>query len=215
MCVLHVLCSFSVAVCFCMCVFFFLHVQIQVPKYVLLSFLCADMSSKCVYVPARVFHSNSNVYVHYVALSTPQFQHACMCVGECVCVCVCLLSVLRSSFDVCSPRTCSLYTALCSGWSRSGCVVLTVVPSAAVQPGPSPPCQPSSTPRSSQWSGGCLLRWSRARPPSLAWVERERRRQRQGPKYGRLANWKHRCLEFYKGLKLRAELSLYTLMRPD
>lgn len=45
MCVLHVLCSFSVAVCFCMCVFFFLHVQIQVPKYVLLSFLCADMSS--------------------------------------------------------------------------------------------------------------------------------------------------------------------------
>lgn len=110
MCVLHVLCSFSVAVCFCMCVFFFLHVQIQVPKYVLLSFLCADMSSKCVYVPARVFHSNSNVYVHYVALSTPQFQHACMCVGECVCACVCVCSASSGPPLMCVPHVRVLYT---------------------------------------------------------------------------------------------------------
>lgn len=109
-------------------------------------FLCSDMSSWRVYVPACVFHSN-NMFVH--------FQHACMCIYVymylfmCIHVCVCFLCFFRSSFDVCSPHTCSLYTALCSGWSRSGCAALAVVLSAAVQPGPSRPCQPSSTPRSS------------------------------------------------------------------
>lgn len=106
MCVLHVLCSFSVAVSFCMCIFFYLHVRIQVPKSVLLSFLCSDMSSYQVYVPARVFHSNSNV--HYVALSTLRFQHACMCVGECVRVCVC--SPSSGPPLMCVPHVRVLYT---------------------------------------------------------------------------------------------------------
>lgn len=62
------------------------------------------------YVPARVFHSNSNVYVHYVALSTPQFQHACMCVGECVCACVCVCSASSGPPLMCVPHVRVLYT---------------------------------------------------------------------------------------------------------
>lgn len=82
-----------------------------------------------------------------------------------ICVCVCFF---RFSFGVCFPRMCSLYTALRSGWSRSGGVVPADDPSAAAPPGPSPPRRPSATPRSSWRSGGCPPCWSRATPASPA-----------------------------------------------
>lgn len=96
------------------------------------------------------------------------FQHACMCVY------VCVTCLFRSSFDVCCPHMCSLYTAQCSGWSRSERVVPAVVLSAAERPAPSRPCLPSSTPRSSWRSDGCPRGWSRARSVSLACRKRWR-----------------------------------------
>lgn len=99
----------------------------------------------------------------------------CVCaLSACLHVCFYMCAwVLRSSFDLCSPHMCSRYTARCSGWSRSGCAALATVPSAAVQPGLSPPCQPSSTPRNSWWSDGCPQYLSRAIPTSLAWGKRK------------------------------------------
>lgn len=85
-----------------------------------------------------------------------------------VCLCVCVTCLLRSSFDACCPHMCSLYTAQCSGWSRSERVVPAVVLSAAERPAPSRPCLPSSTPRSSWRSDGRPRGWSRARSVSLA-----------------------------------------------
>lgn len=142
--------SFSVAVCFCMCVFFFCMYKYKCLNMCYCHFYaltCHHNVCMCLHVSSIQIQMYMCTMLHYLLrnFSMP----ACVLVSVCARVCVCLLCVLRSSFDVCSPRTCSLYTALCSGWSRSGCVVLTVVPSAAVQPGPSPPCQPSSTPRSS------------------------------------------------------------------
>lgn len=118
--------------------------------------VCGSWStSLCVYVPACVSHS-------YVTSSTWIMP---------ACVCVFLLSF---SFDACCPHMCSLYTALCSGWSRSGRAALTAVLSAAGRPGPPPPCRPSSTPRSSSRSDGCPTCWSRAKPASLACGKMER-----------------------------------------
>lgn len=78
------------------------------------------------------------------------------------------MSLLMVSSDVCCLHMCSLCTARCSGWSRSGCVDPTVVQSGAAPPGLSLLCLLSSMPHSSWSSGGRRLCSSRARPASLA-----------------------------------------------
>lgn len=100
-------------------------------------------------------------------------MYMCQCLSACACLChmTCLFS---SSLDGRSPRTCSLYTARCSGRSRSGCAALTVFLSAAGQPGPSPPRRLFARLRSSWWSDGYRRCWSRARPASQAWRTRDR-----------------------------------------
>lgn len=65
---------------------------------------------------------------------------------------VCFRVCFRSSSDVRVPHRCSLCTALCSGWSRSGRVVRAGDPSAVERLVQSLPCLPSSMPRSSWWS---------------------------------------------------------------
>lgn len=107
--------------------------------------------------------------------------------------------VLRSSFDLCSPHMCSRYTARCSGWSRSGCAALATVPFAAVQPGLSPPCQPSSRPRNSWWSDGCPQYLSHAIPTSLAWGKRKTLNESKDIQVRRI-----RVFRFLKRLCLRA-----------
>lgn len=109
MCVLHVLCSFSVAVCFCMCVFFFCMYKYKCLNMCYCHFYaltCHHNVCMCLHVSSIQIQMYMCTMLHYLLrnFSMP----ACVLVSVCACVCVC--SPSSGPPLMCVPHVRVLYT---------------------------------------------------------------------------------------------------------